>query len=155
MIYRIGTENAEPDCKIVSLTLLSPDRPDLVLPLPFEENSKASVFTLKDGSHYKLRFTLTISNDLVVGLKYINTVWKKGVKGNTKYNSCSNSSHIYICKYKCLCVRMDFCVTVDTTKIMLGTFSPQAEPYTYELEEETTPSGFFARGNYTARTKVC
>jgi hypothetical protein len=37
---------------------------------------------------------------------------------------------------------------------MLGTFSPQHEPYTYELEEETTPSGIFARGTYAARTKV-
>ena len=37
---------------------------------------------------------------------------------------------------------------------MLGTFSPQKEPYTYELEEETTPGGYFARGSYSARTKV-
>jgi len=37
---------------------------------------------------------------------------------------------------------------------MLGTFSPQKEPYRYELEEETTPSGIFARGSYSARTKV-
>jgi Rho GDP-dissociation inhibitor len=37
---------------------------------------------------------------------------------------------------------------------MLGTFSPQQEPYTYELEEEITPSGLFARGTYSARTKV-
>lgn len=38
--------------------------------------------------------------------------------------------------------------------MMLGTFSPQKEPYTYQLEEETTPSGIFARGSYSARTKV-
>ncbi|KAL2496006.1 Protein ENHANCED DOWNY MILDEW 2 [Forsythia ovata] len=37
---------------------------------------------------------------------------------------------------------------------MLGTFSPQAEPYTHEMAEETTPSGIFARGSYSARTKV-
>jgi len=37
---------------------------------------------------------------------------------------------------------------------MLGTYSPSQEPYTYELEEETTPSGLFARGTYSARTKV-
>lgn len=37
---------------------------------------------------------------------------------------------------------------------MLGTFSPQAEPYTHVMEEETTPSGMFARGSYSARTKV-
>lgn len=42
---------------------------------------------------------------------------------------------------------------VDTAKEMLGTFSPQAEPYTHELPEESTPSGIFARGSYSARSK--
>ena len=45
-------------------------------------------------------------------------------------------------------------VAVDSTKEMIGTFSPQAEPYTHEMPEETTPSGLFARGTYSARTKV-
>ncbi|XP_059444348.1 rho GDP-dissociation inhibitor 1-like isoform X2 [Corylus avellana] len=42
---------------------------------------------------------------------------------------------------------------VDSSKEMLGTFSPQAEPYTHEMLEETTPSGIFARGSYSARSK--
>ncbi|KAJ9185135.1 hypothetical protein P3X46_004797 [Hevea brasiliensis] len=44
-------------------------------------------------------------------------------------------------------------VKVDSAKEMLGTFSPQAEPYTHEMPEETTPSGMFARGSYSARSK--
>ncbi|XP_059624750.1 rho GDP-dissociation inhibitor 1-like [Cornus florida] len=44
-------------------------------------------------------------------------------------------------------------VKVDSAKEMLGTFSPQLEPYTHEMPEETTPSGFFARGSYSARSK--
>ena len=43
---------------------------------------------------------------------------------------------------------------MDSTKEMLGTFSPQPEEYTYVTPEETTPSGMFARGSYSARTKV-
>lgn len=39
-------------------------------------------------------------------------------------------------------------------KEMIGAFSPQTEPYTHEMPEETTPSGIFARGSYSARTKV-
>ncbi|KAK1378296.1 Rho GDP-dissociation inhibitor 1 [Heracleum sosnowskyi] len=42
---------------------------------------------------------------------------------------------------------------VDRTKEMIGTFSPQQEPYTHEMHEETTPSGMFARGSYTAKSK--
>jgi Rho GDP-dissociation inhibitor len=45
-------------------------------------------------------------------------------------------------------------IAVDKTKEMLGTFSPQLEPYTYVTPEETTPSGVFARGSYSAKTKV-
>ncbi|KAG6516897.1 rho GDP-dissociation inhibitor 1-like [Zingiber officinale] len=44
-------------------------------------------------------------------------------------------------------------VKVAKNKVMLGTFSPQKEPYTFELEEESTPSGYFARGSYSAKTK--
>ncbi|CAM8887570.1 hypothetical protein QQ045_024699 [Rhodiola kirilowii] len=44
-------------------------------------------------------------------------------------------------------------IKVDRTKEMLGTFSPQADAYTHEMPEEVTPSGIFARGSYSARTK--
>ncbi|KAI4371170.1 hypothetical protein MLD38_019436 [Melastoma candidum] len=44
-------------------------------------------------------------------------------------------------------------VKVDSIKEMIGTFSPQVEVYTHEMPEETTPSGMFARGSYTARSK--
>nr|GEX96073.1 hypothetical protein [Tanacetum cinerariifolium] len=36
---------------------------------------------------------------------------------------------------------------VDSSKGMLGTFGPQAEPYIHAMPEEVTPSGMFARGN--------
>lgn len=49
---------------------------------------------------------------------------------------------------------MNFYFVVDSTKEMIGTFSPQQEPYTHEMPEETTPSGMFARGSYSARSKV-
>ncbi|KAG0462630.1 hypothetical protein HPP92_021106 [Vanilla planifolia] len=115
-------ENPDPEVKINSLSIITPDRPDLVLPIPFVPNAKGYAFSLKDGSRYRLKFAFTVSNNIVSGLRYTNTVWKAGVR-------------------------------VENTKVMLGTFSPQKEPYTYELEEETTPSGIFARGSYSARTK--
>ncbi|KAH0434640.1 hypothetical protein IEQ34_004309 [Dendrobium chrysotoxum] len=115
-------ENPDPEVKIQSLTIITPDRPDLVLPIPFVPNAKGYAFTLKDSSRYRLKFSFTVSNNIVSGLRYTNTVWKTGVR-------------------------------VENTKVMLGTFSPQKEPYTYELEEDTTPSGIFARGSYSAKTK--
>ncbi|KAK7299831.1 hypothetical protein RJT34_10659 [Clitoria ternatea] len=115
-------ESLEPDVKITSLSIVSPGRDDIVLPIPDDGNPKGTWFTLKEGSHYRLKFTFQVSNNIVSGLKYTNTVWKTGVK-------------------------------VDSAKEMLGTFSPQAEPYTHEMPEETTPSGLFAKGSYSARSK--
>ncbi|KAG4156760.1 hypothetical protein ERO13_D02G017100v2 [Gossypium hirsutum] len=115
-------ESKEPEVKILSLSIVSPGRPDIILPIPFVTKPKTCLFTLKEGSRFRLKFTFNVSNNIVSGLKYVNTVWKTGIR-------------------------------VDNTKIMLGTFSPQKEPYTFELEEETTPSGLFARGSYAVRTK--
>ncbi|GAA0139613.1 G-protein modulator [Lithospermum erythrorhizon] len=115
-------ETKEPDVKILSLTITSSGRPDIVLSIPESGNPKGLWFTLKEGSKYHLKFSIKVSNDIVCGLKYTNTVWKAGLK-------------------------------VDSSKEMLGTFSPQGEPYLHEMPEETTPSGMFARGSYSARSK--
>lgn len=115
-------ETLEADVKIVSLTIICPGRPDIVLQIPDKGDPKGVWFTLKEGTQYRLRFAIQVSNNIVSGLRYTNTVWKTGLK-------------------------------VDNSKEMLGTFSPQSEPYIQEMPEETTPSGYFARGSYTAKSK--
>ncbi|GAB4859368.1 Rab GDP dissociation inhibitor alpha, variant 2 [Ancistrocladus abbreviatus] len=117
-------EVLEPEVKILSLAILSPGRPDILLSVPEDGKPRRSWFALKEGSRYKLRFTFQVSGNIVSGLKYRNTVRKTGLK-------------------------------VDSTKVMLGTFSPQIEPYVHEMPEETTPSGLFAKGSYSARSKLC
>nr|GMD10139.1 rho GDP-dissociation inhibitor 1-like [Ipomoea batatas] len=115
-------KSLEAEVKILSLSILSPGRSEIVLPIPRDGNPPSPWFTLKEGSRYSLKFAFQVSNNIVSGLKYTNTVWKTGMK-------------------------------VDGSKEMIGTFSPQLEPYTHEMPEETTPSGMFARGSYSARTK--
>ncbi|KAL5542835.1 hypothetical protein UlMin_010545 [Ulmus minor] len=73
-------ESKEPEVKILSLTIQRQGRPDLVLPLPFTESTKKSMFTLKQGNRYRLKFTFTVSKNIVSGLKYTNCVWKSGVR---------------------------------------------------------------------------
>ena len=80
-------ETAEPEVKVLNLTILSPGRPDLVLPIPFQADEKGYAFALKDGSSYSFRFSFNVSNNIVSGLKYTNTVWKTGVKGVDTTNS--------------------------------------------------------------------
>lgn len=74
-------EALEPEVKILSLSILSPDRPDIFLPIPEDGKPISPWFTLKEGSRYKLRFTFQVNNNIVLGLKYANTVWKTGMKG--------------------------------------------------------------------------
>lgn len=74
-------ESFEPEVKILSLAIVSPDRPDIILPVPENGTPNGLWFTLKEGSHYRLRFTFQVSNNIVLGLKYMNTVWKAGIKG--------------------------------------------------------------------------
>uniref|UniRef100_A0A7C8YKF1 Rho GDP-dissociation inhibitor n=2 Tax=Opuntia streptacantha TaxID=393608 RepID=A0A7C8YKF1_OPUST len=105
------------------MSIISPGRTDVVLPIPFPNTtSKATLFTLKEGSKYRTIFNFTVSNNIAHGLCYTYMVWKAGVR-------------------------------VCNTKKMMGTFNPRDEPYTFELEEGTTPSGFFARGPFLVRSK--
>jgi Rho GDP-dissociation inhibitor len=75
-------ETLEPDVKMTSLSILSTGRPDMVLPLPPEPKSKEPWFTLKEGSAYRLKFTFAVAGNIVSGLRYTNTVWKTGIRGN-------------------------------------------------------------------------
>lgn len=76
-------ETLEPEVKILSLAIKAADRPDIVLPIPEDGNPKGLWFTLKEGSKYRLMFTFQVNHNIVSGLKYTNTVWKTGIKGNT------------------------------------------------------------------------
>ncbi|KAG2319998.1 hypothetical protein Bca52824_013211 [Brassica carinata] len=44
-------------------------------------------------------------------------------------------------------------IKVYGRKQMLGTFSPQAEPYNHVMFEESTPSGMLVRGSYSIKSK--
>lgn len=143
-------ETLEPDVKIFSLSIISPGRSDIVLPIPEDGKPKGIWFTLKEGSKYKLKFSFQVCNNIASGLKYTNTVWKTGIKGKL-------SVFLYFPKYQFehldVTLTMEL-ISVDSSKEMIGTFSPQIEPYTHIMHEETTPSGMFSRGSYTARSKV-
>lgn len=74
-------ESLEPEVEILSLSIVCSGRPDIVLSVPALPNHKRAWFTLKEGSHYKLKFTFIVRNNIVSGLKYTNTVRKAGIKG--------------------------------------------------------------------------
>ena len=152
-MFNFVAETLEPEVKILSLSIISPGRPNIVLPIPEDGKPKGLWFSLEEGSHYKLKFSFQVSNNIVSGLRYTNTVWKTGMKGKLSYLHPISYWHLKPPKTWTFYSWTNLS-SVDSSKEMFGTFSPQAEPYTHEMFEETTPSGFFARGSYTARSKV-
>jgi Rho GDP-dissociation inhibitor len=44
------------------------------------ESMKSTPFTLKEGCAYKIRVTFKVQHEIVSGLKYINTVYRKGIR---------------------------------------------------------------------------
>lgn len=62
------------------------DRPggDIVYPLETAadlEKMKKTPFLLKEGCHYKIKVTFRVQHDIVSGLKYVNAVYRKGIRG--------------------------------------------------------------------------
>ncbi|XP_073118625.1 rho GDP-dissociation inhibitor 1-like [Henckelia pumila] len=76
---------------------------------------------------------------------------KEGSRYCLKFTFMVNNNIVSGLKYKNTVWKTG--LKVDSTKEMIGTFSPQAEPYTHEMPEETTPSGIFAKGSYSAKTQ--
>lgn len=72
----------EPEVKFHSVGILSSDFEEINTPLPIKEGQRKSVlFTLKEGSEYRLKLTFSVLHNIVSGLAYTNTVWKAGLQG--------------------------------------------------------------------------
>eukprot|EP00026_Physarum_polycephalum_P016449 Phypoly_transcript_17359.p1 GENE.Phypoly_transcript_17359~~Phypoly_transcript_17359.p1 ORF type:complete len:198 (+),score=30.93 Phypoly_transcript_17359:171-764(+) len=70
---------------IKEMRVIFEDRPegDIVYTLDSKEelaNMKHHPFVLKEGTHYKIRVTFKVQHDIVSGLKYVNTVYRKGIR---------------------------------------------------------------------------
>lgn len=72
----------EPEVKFHSISIVSDDFGEINTPLPVDENQIGRVlFTLKEGSEYRLKLTFSVLHNIVSGLTYSNTVWKGGLQG--------------------------------------------------------------------------
>lgn len=117
-------ESLDPDVKILSLAIRSPGRDDIILPIPENGNPNPK------GPWFTL---------------------KEGSHYNLVFTFQVNNNIVSGLKYKNNVWKTG--IKVMGSKQMIGTFSPQAESYTHEMPEETTPSGIFARGSYSAKTE--
>ncbi|KAL0390895.1 UNVERIFIED_CONTAM: Rho GDP-dissociation inhibitor 1 [Sesamum calycinum] len=71
----------EPEVKFHSIGIVSSDFGEISTPFPMnEEQCKRVLFTLQEGSEYRLKLTFSVLHNIVSGLAYTNTVWKAGLK---------------------------------------------------------------------------
>ncbi|KAH9558893.1 hypothetical protein CY35_06G031700 [Sphagnum magellanicum] len=71
--------DSDPEVKVLRLGIQVRGREELDMPLPLTTNARGHTFSLKEGSHYQLKFLFTVRNNIVSGLSCINAVWKAGI----------------------------------------------------------------------------
>nr|DAD19958.1 TPA_asm: hypothetical protein HUJ06_021421 [Nelumbo nucifera] len=71
----------EPEVTFHSIGIISEDCGEISTPLPVDEKQSSRVlFTLREGSQYRLKLTFIVKHNIVSGLAYSNTVWKGGIQ---------------------------------------------------------------------------
>ncbi|XP_071721585.1 rho GDP-dissociation inhibitor 1-like [Rutidosis leptorrhynchoides] len=113
----------DPEVKFHSIGIISKDLGEITISLPLKESQSG-------------RPLFTLKEGVQYRLKPTFTVLHNIVSGLTCINTAWKGG-----------------VQVDQIKGMLGTFAPQKEAYVELLDEETAPSGIFARGIYTAKLR--
>ncbi|CAL9730881.1 rho GDP-dissociation inhibitor [Monosporozyma unispora] len=82
-------------------------------------------YKIKENSIYKLKITFKVQHEIITGLRYVQYIKKAGI-------------------------------AVDKIDDHLGSYAPNTKSkpvYEVELPESEAPSGFLARGNYSAVSK--
>ncbi|KAL5702375.1 hypothetical protein ACHQM5_027601 [Ranunculus cassubicifolius] len=116
-------DKMEPDVMFHSIGIISDDCEETTTPLSSNENHSSGVLFTLKEGS-KYRFKLTFSV-------------KHNIVSGLKYSNTVWKG----------------AMKVDKVKGMLGSFAPQEEAYVQIMDEETAPSGIFARGTYSAKLK--
>lgn len=105
---------------VKSLSLVVEDRPDAVLDLTQDDLSKLkdTPFVMKEGTQYRIRISFYVQRDIVTGLKYVQKVYRKGIK------------------------------VPGDKPMMVGSYGPKMEVQEYLSQPEEAPSGMIGRGEY-------
>ncbi|MQM03095.1 hypothetical protein Taro_035876, partial [Colocasia esculenta] len=70
----------EPEVIFQSMGIVSEGSGETTIPLPINEKHSNTLFTLKEGSHYRLKLTFHVQHNIVSGLRYSNAVWRGGFR---------------------------------------------------------------------------
>ncbi|XP_074553317.1 rho GDP-dissociation inhibitor 1 [Halichoeres trimaculatus] len=122
---QVVTDPSAPNVQVTRMTLLCESAPKpLELDLTGDlDNFKKQPFVLKEGVDYKIKITFKVNKEIVSGLKYNQTTFRKGVKVD----------------------RSDYMVG------SYGPRAEEAYEFLTTMEE--APKGMLARGTYNIKSK--
>ena len=104
---------------------------------------KNTPFCLKEGTHYKTKVSFKVQHEIVSGLKYVNLVYRKGIRGQYHFSLIVSNLWLYL--------------LVAKDQQMIGSFGPQVQAHEVTFPRhgwEEAPSGLLSRGSYTAKAQV-
>jgi Rho GDP-dissociation inhibitor len=118
-----------------------------------EQKLKDQPFTLKEKCEYKIEVAFRVQHEIVAGLKFINLVFRKGVRGTVIWRlPAKHIDGVFSNHDRC----PPFSTIVAKEEEMLGSFPPQGEAHVVVFPRhgwEEAPSGMLARGNYKGKHK--
>ncbi|KAK4188316.1 immunoglobulin E-set [Podospora australis] len=116
-------------CIIKSLTMESPGRDPVVIDLSTPgsvETMKKTPFKIKEGAAFTMSAQFKVQHEILSGLHYVQAIKRKGLP-----------------------------IPGGKSDEMIGSYAPNTEQnplYTKKFQEETTPTGWAARGKYDVRS---
>ena len=107
---------------------------------------KDSPITIKEGVQYRLKIQFRVQREIVAGLRYFQSTYRKGVRG--EYLKC-----LFYSPFAYLQILHFSTPTVDKSPFMVGSYGPKTDPHVYQTPIEDAPSGMLFRGNYSVKSK--
>lgn len=92
-------------------------------------------------------FIYSVQHEVVSGLKYLQVVKRKGVRGkDLDWIGLEQKRESMILKHDL--------IIVDKTEEMIGSYGPAPDAYEKKFQLEEAPSGLLARGHYDAKVNT-
>jgi hypothetical protein len=115
--------------EVLALAMEVEGRPDVCLPLVGGKSSAQSNVVIKEGVDYRMKIRFKIHHQVVAGLKYLQVVKRKGIRG------------------------LFWLKSVDKSEEMVGSYAPSANECERKFPVEQAPSGLLARGHYSVHSR--
>lgn len=102
---------------------------------------KKTPLIMKEGVNYRVKIQFRVQREIVSGLRYVQTTYRKGIRGRVRLSCHMQSVTFFSLSCK-----------VDKTMFMVGSYGPKTEAHVFQTPIDEAPSGLVSRGHYTIKS---